>query len=216
MNFETARIQMLTQQIRTWEVLDDRVLNVLHDTAREQFVPDGYQELAFADIAIPLGHAQSMMTPMVEGRLLQSLQIEPADEVLEIGTGSGYLTACLAKLALNVTSVDIFAEFVMSAGEKLARARIHNVDLETADANALSSPGQFDVIAVTASTPKLSEFFIDRLRPDGRLFIVVGHEPVMEARLIRKTAGGDWTQQSLFETVLAPLVNVDTSQAFVL
>jgi len=216
MNLETARLQMLGQQIRAWEVLDQRVLDVFRDTPREDFVPNGYRELAFADTEIPLGLGQSMMAPKVEGRLLQALRVESADDVLEIGTGSGYLTACLAKLGGHVTSVDIYPEFVDGAEEKLAGHRLLNVELQATDALTLSYSSQFDVIAVTASAPKLTGHFIDMLRPDGRLFIVVGRAPVMEARLITKHLDGEHSVESLFETQLAPMVNADMSEPFVL
>lgn len=216
MNLEAARSQMLAQQIRAWEVLDERVLDVLRDTPREQFAPEEYRDLAFADMEIPLGHGQSMMAPNVEGRLLQALQIQPADEVLEIGTGSGYLAACLAKLAGKLMSVDIFSDFTADAAENLRRVRISNVEIQTADAMSLSFRDQFDAIAVTASTPDLTSHFIDMLRPHGRLFIVVGRAPVMEARLIEKSTRGDWTEQSLFETLLTPLINAEASEPFVL
>jgi protein-L-isoaspartate(D-aspartate) O-methyltransferase len=216
MNFEAARMQMLGQQIRAWEVLDSRVLDVLRDTPREDFVPRTYRELAFADIEIPLGHGQSMMAPKVEGRLLQALQIESADDVLEIGTGSGFLTACLAKLSARVASIDIFPQFVETAAGTLRSHRIKNVELDSGDALDLAYAEQFDVIAVTASSPVVIDGFIEMLRPDGRMFIVVGREPVMDAQLITKAATGDWTTESLFETVLTPLVNVDATEPFVL
>jgi protein-L-isoaspartate(D-aspartate) O-methyltransferase len=216
MNFEAARMQMLDQQIRAWEVLDTRVLDVLRDTPREEFVPRHYRELAFADIEIPLGHGQSMMTPKVEGRLLQALQVESADDILEIGTGSGFLTACLAKLGARVASIDIFPQFVESAGSTLRSQKIKNVEIDADDALNLAYAEQFDAIAVTASSPVLLEGFIDMLRPDGRMFIVVGRDPVMDAQLITKAATGDWTVDSLFETLLTPLINVDAAEPFVL
>lgn len=216
MNIETARAQMLSQQIRAWEVLDDRVLDVLRTTPREAFVPEAYQDLAFADMEIPLDHGQRMMTPKIEGRLLQALEIGPEDEVLEVGTGSGYLTACLARLARHVLSVDVLADFTARAREKLARHGIVNVTLETADALTLSAPGRFDAIAVTGSVPQLDEHFIEMLRPGGRLFIVVGREPAMEARLITKHGPGEWTERSLFDTVLPPLMNAERPAPFVL
>lgn len=207
---------MLKQQVRAWEVLDDRVLVTLRDTPREQFVPERYRELAFADTEIPLAHKQKMMSPKIEGRLLQTLQLEPSDEVLEVGTGSGYMTACLARLAGRVTSVDIFPDFVTAAGERLAADNIGNVELRTADALALQLDRQFDAIAVTGSVPQLNEHFVRMLRPQGRLFIVVGRAPIMEARLIQMQAGGQWTERSLFETLLDPLINSEQPEPFVL
>ena len=174
---------MLGQQIRAWDVLDDRVLRTLEATPRERFVPPESLELAFADMEIPLAHGQNMLAPKIEGRLLQALQIQPMDRVLEIGTGSAYMTACLARLGQHVTSVDIFADFIDSARPRLHEQHADNVDLVVADAVTLSLPAQFDAIAVTASVPDLDEHFIKMLRPRGRLFIVVGRAPVMEACL---------------------------------
>ena len=214
-DIETARRQMLGQQVRAWEVFDERVLAVLEATPREHFVPAPFRELAFADTEIPLGHGQVMMAPKIEGRLLQSLALEPTDRVLEVGTGSGYLTACLARLADRVRSVDYYRDFVEAAREKLARLSI-DAELETADATTLQHTAEFDTIAVTGSVPELDERFIRMLRPGGRLFIVVGRPPVMEARLIRMHDNGRWSEESLFETFLTPLINADRPEPFVL
>lgn len=216
MNFEVARTQMLSQQLRAWEVLDERVLRVFAETPREDFVPREYHDLAFADVEIPLGHGQAMLAPKVEGRILQALQVEPIDDVLVVGTGSGYLTACIARLAKHATSVDIFPDFVTAAKSKLAAGGIRNVELKAADALTLSYPGRFDAIAVTASVPERCEHFIEMLRPQGRLFIVVGREPAMEAQLITLQPNGTTTTESLFETVLAPLINAERPEPFVL
>ena len=207
---------MLSQQVRAWEVLDDRVLGVMRDTPREHFVPEGDRELAFADTEIPLGHGQFMLSPKLEGRLLQALQIDSLDDALEIGTGSGYLTACLARLARHVTSADIIADFVAGAAQKLARAGIRNVDVVHADGLALSNAERFDAIAVTGSVPVLTSHFISMLKPGGRLFIVVGRAPVMEASLVTLHPGGHWTRQDLFETWLTPLINAEQPEPFVL
>jgi protein-L-isoaspartate(D-aspartate) O-methyltransferase len=214
MNFEAARTQMLGQQVRAWEVLDDRVLGVMRDTPRELFVPDDYRELAFADTEIPLGHGQSMLAPKVHGRLLQALQIEPMDDVLEIGTGSGYLSACLARLAHRVTSVDIYADFPASAAARLRKLGVHNVDVSEADGLKLSYVNCFDAIAVTGSVPTFTEHFIKMLKPHGRLFLVVGRPPVMAAALFTLQPGGHWTRRDLFETVLTPLVNAEQPEPF--
>jgi protein-L-isoaspartate(D-aspartate) O-methyltransferase len=216
MNFEVARTQMLGQQIRAWEVLDDRVLRVLEHTPRERFVPDEFRDLAFADMEIPLGHGQIMMAPKIEGRLLQALQLEPIDEVLEVGTGSGFLTGCLARLAQRVVSVDIFGDFVDAAGPKLGAENVRNVELQTVDALTLPAAPRFDAIALTASIPVLDDFFIRMLRPQGRLFVVVGRAPIMEAQLITMHRNGEWTAESLFETVLTPLINAERPEPFVL
>ena len=207
---------MLRQQIRAWEVLDDRVLDALGATRREQFVPAKFADVAFADLEIPLAHGQAMMAPNVEGRLLQSLQIEPMERVLEIGTGSGFLTACLARLADSVVSVDIFPDFIDAAGPKLAQSELANVELRAADGLALDYEDEFDAIAVTGSVPELDERFVRMLRPGGRLFLVTGRKPIMEAQLVTLHAYGNWTSQSLFETLLTPLVNADTPPPFLL
>jgi protein-L-isoaspartate(D-aspartate) O-methyltransferase len=216
MNLEAARAQMLGQQIRAWEVLDDRVLHTLEQTPRERFVPEDYRDLAFADTEIPLAHGQAMLAPKIEGRLLQALRIEPIDDVLEVGTGTGFLTACLARLARRVHSVDIFPEFVDSARAKLAAEGRANVELETADALELELAARFDAIALTASLPVLDDAFVRMLKPGGRLFVVVGRAPIMEARLITLQPSGDTTSQSLFETVLTPLINAERPEPFVL
>jgi len=214
MNFDSARSQMIRQQVRTWEVLNGRVLDVLANIPREFFVPKQYRDLAFADTEIPIGHGQVMMTPKVEGRLLQALDIAPINSVLEVGTGSGFLTACLAALADKVTSVEILPELADTARQKISEQRISNATIDTQDAMSLSYSGEFDAIAVTGSVPRLTEHFINMLRPEGRLFIVVGRAPVMEARLVTRHAGGEWTEESLFETVLTPLVNAGQPEPF--
>ena len=216
MNFDVARTQMLGQQLRAWEVLDDRALRAFAETPRENFVPREYRDLAFADTEIPLANGQTMLAPKVEGRVLQALQVEPIDEALIVGTGSGYLAACLARLAKRVTSVDIFPEFATAAAPKLAACGLRNVQLQTADALSLTHRGVFDAIAVTASVPTLDEHFVSMLRPQGRLFIVVGRGPAMEARLITLQPDGTTTTEGLFETVLAPLINAERPEPFVL
>ena len=175
LNLEEARFNMIEQQIRPWDVLDDQVLETLTNTPREDFVPERYRALAFSDISVPLPHDQVMMPPKLEGRLLQSLLLEPTDSVLEIGTGSGYLTACLAKLAGSVHSVDIFADFIEEAGNKLEQ---HGID------------------------------------PGGRLFVVVGKPPIMQALLITRTGEQEWNEESLFEISIPPLVNAPQPEAF--
>ncbi|HUF74259.1 MAG TPA: protein-L-isoaspartate O-methyltransferase [Gammaproteobacteria bacterium] len=216
MNYEAARRQMISQQIRTWDVLDEHVLDTLRDTPREAFVPEAERDLAFADTEVPLPHGQCMMSPKVEARLLQALAIEPTDSALEIGTGSGYLAACLGRLAENVVSLEIFADLSEAAGQKLRRQGIHNVELRDEDATRAHLDARFDVVAITASLPVLSERYISLLNPGGRLFVVVGRSPVMEAVLVRMHADGSWTEQSLFETMLTPMMNADEPEAFVL
>ena len=207
---------MLGQQIRAWEVLDDRVLSVLGDTPREEFVPEAHRDLAFADLEIPLDHGEAMMAPKVEGRLLQALNLSDTDQVLEIGTGSGYLTACLARLAGSVVSVDIYEDFTRGAQSTIAPFGLSNIEFRTEDALQIAGSEKFDAIAVTGSVPELDDHFVRMLRPGGRLFIIVGREPVMEARIVTMLDRGQTTQESLFESVIKPLVNAERPEAFVL
>ncbi len=207
MDTEFARRQMLIQQVRAWDVHDLRVLDVMSQLARENFVPPALRDLAFADTEIPLGHGQKMMTPIVEGRMLQSLKITPGDNVLEIGTGSAFITACLAKLASSVYSLDIYDDFLSSATTKLKQAGVGNVELACMDACRELPAGEFDAIAITASLPRIDPRLVSALRPGGRLFAVIGESPVQEARLIVRNQDSDCTSTALFETDLALLVN---------
>ena len=216
MNIEQARTQMIEQQVRAWEVLDDRVLDTIQDVPREEFVPYRYKNLAFADANIPLPHGQSMMTPKVEGRLLQALSLSPTDSIFEIGTGSGFLTACLARLGGNVLSVDLYPDLSEQAAARLKRLNIQDVTLESWDAMKEEIPRRFDVIAVTGSMPEYDERFQNALKLGGRLFITVGTAPVMEALLVTRVTDSEWTREALFETVLQPLVNAPRREVFVL
>lgn len=216
-DIEQARFNMIEQQVRPWDVLDQRVLDVMGNTPREDFVPEKYRSLAFADINVPLGHDQVMMAPKLEGRLLQALAIKPEDSVLEVGTGSGYLTACLTQLGNHVTSIELFPEFSETAGTALTEHGIRNVTLQQGDAaNGIDSGTRYDVIAVTASVPVNREQFHANLTIGGRLFLILGRPPVMEAVLVTRVDEASWTRESLFETALPPLVNADESQRFVL
>ena len=206
---------MIDQQVRAWTVLDPAVLDVLSAVPREEFVPRAYESMAFADTEIPLGHGEFMMTPTVEGRVLQALELRANDHVLEIGTGSGFLTACLATLAGTVTSIDIHDDFVRDAARKLAGAGIDNVELQTMDGTRELPADRFDAIAVTGSIETFDPRFVDALRPGGRLFVVVGSPPIMEARLVRRTGDNDWKSESLFETSLGPLVHGTLPPQFV-
>jgi protein-L-isoaspartate(D-aspartate) O-methyltransferase len=216
-DIERARFNMVEQQVRPWDVLDQRVLDVMTHIPREVFVPGKYASLAFADTNIPLGHNQVMMTPTVEGRLLQSLGIQPSDSILEIGTGSGYLTACLARLGNHVTSIDIFPEFTESAAARLADQGCHNVTLKEGDAaNGTGTDTRYDVIAVTGSLPLPGKQFHDNLTVGGRLFLITGRTPVMEALLVTRIDENHWSQESLFETSLPPLLNAAEPPRFAL
>ncbi len=207
MNDNYARLQMVNQQVRGWNVYDEDVLAMLGELPREHFVPADYAKLAFADIAIPLGHDEHMMTPTIEGRLLQALGLTGDERVLEIGTGSGFMTACLARLAAHVTSVDIYQDFVASAADKLNDLDIDNVDVLQMDATRELPDGDFDAIAVTGSIQVFDPRLVGALSPSGRLFVVVGDSPAMDARLIERTDEHDWKTVALFETDLKPLVH---------
>ena len=215
MDFEQARHNMVEQQIRTWEVLDLAVLELFETIRREDFVPPEFRRLALADSNIPLPHGQVTMTPKVEARLLQSLVLQRTDRVLEVGTGCGFLTALLGCCAGDVHSVDIFPEFTASAAPKLGRSGITNVHLYTGDA-ALGWPqaGPYDAVVVTGSVPVLPDACTDQLTPGGRLFVIVGQSPVMEALLITRAAGGGFSREVLFETDLPPLLGLPAPSSF--
>lgn len=211
---EFARRQMVAQQIRAWDVFDTRTLEVLSEVPRERFVPPAFASLAFAETQIPLGNGQYMMTPSVEGRLLQALKLLPVDDVLEIGTGSGFLAACLSRLAGSVTTVDIFPEFTSAAADRLAGQGLQNVAVETADATRELPEGPFDAIALTASLPIFDPRFLELLNPGGRLFAIVGYPPIMEARLVVRGPDGRPQATALFETNVPPLLNAAEPPAF--
>lgn len=198
-DFEQARHAMIEQQVRPWEVLDPRVLETLSAVRREDYVPPRHRKLAFADLALPLEHGEFMMKPVVEGRMLQALDLAPEHDVLEIGTGSGFITACLARLARAVTSIDIHADFTERARQRLLADGVTNVRLETADALAYDPGRQFDAVCVTGAVAEIPSRFREWVKPEGRLFVVRGHSPVQEAvRLVRR--GERWMEESLFET----------------
>ena len=216
LNVELARHNMIEQQVRPWDVLDSRVLGVLSAVPRENFVPEARRNLAFADLCIPLGHGEVMMKPVVEGRVLQAVSPQPGDSVLEIGTGSGFLTACLARLAGSVVSVEQHADFADAARARLAAANIANARIETADAVTAFDPGQaFDVIVVTGAVFAVPQHWRGWLKPNGRLFAVVGESPVQRATLYTRSDDA-LGEQVLFETDLPYLHHAEPPQRFVL
>jgi len=217
MNFERARFNMIEQQVRPWSVLDPDVLGALGSLPRERFVPDAYRRLAYSDTRIPLDHGQTMMPPVVEGRLLQALELHPDDHVLEIGTGSGFVTACLARLAHSVESVDIHEDFTATTRDRLHRLGIENVELSSGDASRGWDGGrQYDAIALTGAVPELPDAYRRALNPGGRLFAIIGDidQPIMEAVQIVRVGAEEWSVDSLFETWIAPLVNARRPQRF--
>ena len=210
-----ARQQMVDQQIRTWEVLDPRVLDAFSQVPREAFVPAGYRELAFADAAIPIGFGQSMLAPKVQGRILQALAPNASDSVLEVGSGLGYLSACLSLLAAQTHSIDIHAGLTELSVANLRAVPQARVQFETRDAFSGEALGEYDVIAITGSMPVYDTRFEKALRVGGRLFAFVGSAPVMDACLVRRVDENEWIRESLFETVVEPLVNATAAQRFV-
>jgi protein-L-isoaspartate(D-aspartate) O-methyltransferase len=215
MDFEQARFNMVEQQIRTWDVLDPTVLELLGTLPREQFVPEGRRELAFADVDLPVGHGEVMLAPKLQARILQEVMVAPTDRILEIGTGTGYLTALLAKLGATVTSVEIHEDLAAGARARLAALGIDNAKVETGDAALGWGGGPYDVIVVTGSLPILPDTFQKQLKPGGRLFAVVGERPVMSARLIVREGETALTAVTLFETVVDPLRNAQQPARFV-
>ena len=215
MNFEQARENMIKQQIRPWEVADQKTLDLLTMIHREDFVPIAYRDLALADINIPLPHNQIIMTPKIEARLLQHLAIQPDEKILEIGTGCGYLTALLAKSGKIVHSIDIYADFMEHAQPRFKQYGLNNIHLDVGDAvRGWPQAAPYDVIVVTGSVPLLERHFQEQLQVGGRLFVIVGQSPAMEARLITRTEPETWMMESLFETDLPPLVGAPAPETF--
>ena len=214
-NMEQARFNMIEQQIRPCEVMDGRILELLKHVRREHFVPADKKGLAFADMEIPLGHGAAMWQPKLEARTLQELHLTRNDRVLEVGTGSGYLTALLSALAANVTSVEIVPELSAMARQNLAAYHRDNITLETGDASHGWGNGAYDVIVLTGSTPVLPEAFQNSLNIGGRLFAIVGDAPVMEAKLITRVAPGTFETVNILETCIVPLRNAEQPKRFV-
>jgi protein-L-isoaspartate(D-aspartate) O-methyltransferase len=207
MDIEQARFNMVEQQIRTWDVLDQDILDLLFSVKREEFVPAAYRMLAFADLEIPIGDGEKMWPPKMEARVLQELKIVPGESALEIGTGSGYFTALLRSRAAHVTSVEINPRLAAEAKARLTRAGVRDVELAIGDGARGYGEATYDAIVLTGSTPILPDSFVKQLNPGGRLFAVVGEAPAMTARLMRWVAPDSVTSIDLFETVIDPLRN---------
>lgn len=215
-DFATARRKMIDQQIRPWEVTDERVLDVIARTPREEYVPAAYRALAYADMNIPLGHGQVMLAPKLEGRLLQELGVGPKDKVLEIGTGSGYMTALLAGLGAHVYSVEIVPALAAQAKEKLTAHGITNVTLEVGDAaRGWPAHAPYDAVLVSGSLPLRPESMRAHVAPGGRLVAIVGRAPAMEALRFTRLDDANWSETSLFETVVPALINAPEPPKFV-
>lgn len=216
MNIEQARLNMVENQVRPWEVLDARVLDVIARVHREDFVAPEHRQLAFADLCLPLGHGEVMMKPVVEGRVLQALELLETDRVLEIGTGSGFLTACLATLSAQVTSIDMHADFTAAAELRLKSAGITNTCLITAEAVSQWQPeGLFDALVVTGAVAEIPSRWLGWLKPGGRALIVHGQSPAQLATLLTHETAGRYREEALFETDLPYLTHAEPSQRFV-
>lgn len=211
---EAAREQMIEQQVRAWEVLDERVLAIFRSVPRECFVPAEHRFLAFADVEVPLSHAQHMLRPSVAGRLLQALSLSGCERVLEVGSGSGFITACLAAAARTVRSVEIFPDLAELCAANLAALGVDNAQVAHEDGCQIQEDTRYEAIALTASLPLYDERWQRRLEVGGRLFVVVGEAPVMQARLVRRLAEDSWSSESLFETVIDPLHNARRPEEF--
>lgn len=211
MDFEKARYYMVEQQVRPWNVLNPRVLEVIGEIPRENFAPDEYKNLAYVDTRIPLGrfedHPCDMANPVLEGRILQELDVQDKDLVLEIGTGSGYLTACLAKLGDHVDTVDINEELTAMAEKNLAALNINNVNFATGDASKTwHQKRNYDVIAITAAMQEIPDSYKNLLKVGGRMFVVTGDAPAMTAHRVTRTEQNEWTVEDLFETSIEPMI----------
>jgi protein-L-isoaspartate(D-aspartate) O-methyltransferase len=216
MNSEQARFNMVEQQIRTWEVLDQKVLDLLMSLKREEFVPRALRGLAFADLEIPLGYGEVMLSPKVEARILQEVAPRPADSVLEVGTGSGYMAALLGSLAKHVVSVEIRTELKQMGEANLRAQGLRNVTVELGDAaHGWAAHAPYDVIVMSGSTPLLPDALLAQLKPGGRLFAIVGDAPVMEGQLVTCAAAGSYRVANLFETCAPLLMNAAQPERFI-
>lgn len=213
MNLDQARFNMVEQQIRPWDVLDPKVLDLLMDTPRHEFVAESQVALAYSDIELPIGQNQTMLHPRVEGKLLQALDVHGDETVLEIGTGSGFMTALLAKLADKVTTVDIYADL-----QEIAKTRLEgfdNITFQTGDASQNWNDGaQYDVILFTGAMATLPQSYKEKLTLGGRLVVALGNSTVMTAQLITRISDNEWEVESLFETVMPTLVNATRASDF--
>lgn len=213
MNLDQARFFMIEQQIRPWDVLDPQVLDLLSELPRHKFVEPDQQNLAYSDIELPIGEGQTMLAPKIEGRIMQAIDIHEDDQVLEIGTGSGYMTALLASLAKQVTSVELFDSLHNTAKGRLVQ--FNNIDLKLGDASqGWSDQKTYDVIVLTGSCAQLPEAYKQQLNLGGRLFAVIGRSPAMQAMLVTRISDHEWLEESLFETDIAALVHAEAKPKF--
>lgn len=215
MNVDQARLNMIEYQIRPWEVLDQQVLDLLYAVKREDFAPPAYRMLAFSDLEIPIGQGECMWPPKLEARVLQALAVKPTDQVLEVGTGSGYFTALLARLAQHVYSVELNPVLKAAGEANLRRTGVDNATVELGDAaRGWTKHAPYDIIVLTGSTPELPQALLQQLKPGARLFAVVGNPPVMAARMVTCTGEGAYNAVDLLETQIAPLTNALEGERF--
>jgi protein-L-isoaspartate(D-aspartate) O-methyltransferase len=215
MDLETAREQMIGQQLRAWDVLDERILEVMAAIPRERFVPADWQGLAYADTELPLGHGKHLAPPKIQGRALQAVLPQPDDRVLEIGCGTGYLTACLARLAGSVTGIELHPELAAAARRNLAALDIGNAEVLEGDGLAMEFAGRFEVVCVNGSLPDGTGRLERLLTVGGRLFVVTGRLPIMQAQRITRIDESEWRAENVFETCLPPLENARQTVEFV-
>jgi len=214
-HLQQARENMIEQQVRPWDVLDQRVLDVLADVPRDQFVAEEHRGLAYSDYQLPIGFGQTLFKPIVDGRVLQTLAIKPTDSVLEIGTGSGYLTTCLARLAQHCDSIEIHPELHTKASGHISALGVTNVSLKVQDASeSWDARDSYDAIAFGGAVEAIPSFYQQKMAIGGRLFAVVGesNQPTMEAILLTRLSESEWTTDSLFETQIDPLINLSVSE----
>lgn len=213
MNFDQARFFMVEQQIRPWDVLDQKVLDLFLEVPRHQFVEESKQSLAYSDIELPIGHDEVMMAPKVEAKLLQALDIDETDSVLEIGTGSGFMTALIASLGESVTTVEIHEDLQQVAKERLKD--YNNIEFQIGDASQDWDDGkQYDVIILTGSVATIPTAYKEKLKLGGRLAVISGNSPAMTAQTLTRISEVEWETESLFETDLKPLVNAEAPEVF--
>ncbi|MDG2375434.1 MAG: protein-L-isoaspartate O-methyltransferase [Woeseiaceae bacterium] len=214
MNTDSIRQQMVEQQVRTWDVLDPEVLQTLRDIPRERYVPAEFADCAYADAEIPIGFGQVMFRPSLDGRILQAVNIQPGESVLEVGTGTGYLTACISRLAASVTSIDLHQSFLDAACKKLVEDTADNITLSQMDASAELPDDEFDVVIVSGSLPRQDDRLATLLRPGGRLLTFIGESPAMTATLISHDQADELNVRGLFESDVAPLVRTSERSPF--
>jgi len=213
-HLEQSRYNMVEQQVRPWDVLDDKVLNTLETIPRDQYVPAQYLNLAYADTAIPLNETQKMLHPIIEGRILQLLNIQPADDVLEIGTGSGYLTACIANLASHVESIEIDETLAKQAAQTLLEQGVFNVSLSCGNGLNIPSNKKYNHIILSGAINEIPQAFKEALKVNGRMFVVDGDAPAMSAHIITRISDNEWSDEIVFETVLNSLVHGEHKPEF--